>query len=140
MESMTVLSLLGIPLLLQNVLSLDNGLARTPPMGWMHWERFRCNVACDTDPDNCISEKLFVSMAEALVKTGLNKVGYEYIIIDDCWLDHQRDAQGRLQPDAKRFPSGMKALADRIHGMGLKFGMYEVFFFPDFFQIFAKMT
>ena len=34
--------------------SLRNGLALTPPMGWMSWERFRCNVDCDNDPDNCI--------------------------------------------------------------------------------------
>ena len=125
MESMTPAFLLIILLWGNGVLSLDNGLARTPPMGWMSWERFRCNTDCAADPDNCISEALFVSMAEALVKTGLNKVGYEYIIIDDCWLDHKRDHTGRLQPDATRFPSGIKALADRIHGMGLKFGMYE---------------
>ena len=34
--------------------ALDNGVARTPPMGWMSWERFRCNVDCKNDPDNCI--------------------------------------------------------------------------------------
>ena len=35
--------------------ALDNGLALTPPMGWLSWERFRCNVDCMHDPDNCIS-------------------------------------------------------------------------------------
>lgn len=34
--------------------ALDNGLMRTPPMGWMAWERFRCNVDCKNDPKNCI--------------------------------------------------------------------------------------
>ena len=39
-------------------LALDNGLARTPPMGWLSWERFRCNTDCEHDPHNCISEQL----------------------------------------------------------------------------------
>jgi len=38
--------------------ALENGLARTPPMGWLAWERFRCNTDCENDPENCISEKL----------------------------------------------------------------------------------
>ena len=37
-----------------NVDALDNGLARTPPMGWLTWERFRCNTDCKNDPTNCI--------------------------------------------------------------------------------------
>lgn len=48
-----VLALLAI-LSVTCVHSLDNGLARTPPMGWLSWERFRCNTDCDNDPDNCI--------------------------------------------------------------------------------------
>lgn len=48
-----------IPLVLMAVTlgitqALDNGLARTPPMGWLSWERFRCNVDCEKDPENCI--------------------------------------------------------------------------------------
>ena len=39
--------------------ALDNGLALTPPMGWMQWERFRCNINCTEDPDNCIRYKTF---------------------------------------------------------------------------------
>lgn len=37
-----------------SVTPLENGLARTPPMGWLAWERFRCNTDCKNDPDNCI--------------------------------------------------------------------------------------
>jgi len=46
----------GLILLLGNNLcfALDNGLAKTPPMGWMTWERFRCNIDCKEDPENCI--------------------------------------------------------------------------------------
>lgn len=48
-----------------------------------------------------------------------------YINIDDCWLAHERDRRGKLQPDATRFPSGIKALGDYVHSKGLKFGIYE---------------
>ena len=49
-----------------------------------------------------------------MVKKGYLDAGYEYIIIDDCWLSHERDAEGKLQPDPERFPSGIKALADYV--------------------------
>ncbi|KAH8281480.1 hypothetical protein KR054_000846 [Drosophila jambulina] len=105
--------------------SLDNGLARTPPMGWLSWERFRCNTDCVNDPDNCISEQLFQTMTDIVVADGYASVGYEYINIDDCWLEKHRAHDGKLVADRKRFPSGMKALSDYIHSRGLKFGIYE---------------
>ncbi|KAL2309143.1 hypothetical protein Nmel_005326, partial [Mimus melanotis] len=104
--------------------ALENGLARTPPMGWMSWERFRCNVDCQADPRNCISEQLFFEMADRLAEDGWRELGYEYINIDDCWSAKQRDAAGQLAPDPKRFPSGIKALADYVHARGLKLGIY----------------
>jgi len=104
---------------------LDNGLARTPPMGWMSWERFRCNIDCETYPEDCISERLFREMADMLVKEGYSDAGYEYIIIDDCWLDHKRGTDGKLKPDPTRFPSGIPALSKHVHYKGLKFGIYE---------------
>jgi hypothetical protein len=107
------------------VIALNNGLIRTPPMGWLHWERFRCNVDCQNDPENCISEKLFMKMADLVASEGYKDAGYEYITMDDCWLAKDRDARGRLQPDPVRFPSGIRALADYIHSKGLKFGIYE---------------
>ncbi|XP_006011833.1 alpha-N-acetylgalactosaminidase-like [Latimeria chalumnae] len=105
-------------------LCLDNGLMRTPPMGWLAWERFRCNTDCKNDPENCISEKLFKAMADKLVEDGWKKLGYVYVNIDDCWSAKTRDAQGRLQPDPERFPSGIKVLADYVHSKGLKLGIY----------------
>lgn len=39
--------------------ALDNGLALTPPMGWLTWERFRCNTDCTNDPENCIRFGLY---------------------------------------------------------------------------------
>ncbi|KAH8287932.1 hypothetical protein KR018_008045 [Drosophila ironensis] len=104
---------------------LDNGLAKTPPMGWLSWERFRCNTDCVNDPDNCISETLFQTMTDIVVADGYASVGYEYINIDDCWLEKHRSHDGKLVADRKRFPSGMKALSDYIHSRGLKFGIYE---------------
>ncbi|KAM4621209.1 alpha-galactosidase A [Polymixia lowei] len=104
--------------------ALDNGLALKPSMGWLHWERFMCNIDCDTDPNNCISERLYMQMADVMVKEGWKEAGYEYVCIDDCWPSHQRDAQGRLQADPKRFPGGIKKLADYVHSKGLKLGIY----------------
>jgi alpha-galactosidase len=94
--------------------ALDNGLARTPPMGWNSWNKFACNV----------SEDLIKQAADAMVSSGMKDAGYQYVVIDDCW-QVARDAQGNIVPDAKRFPSGMQALADYVHGKGLKFGIYS---------------
>uniref|UniRef100_A0A3P9LS39 Alpha-galactosidase n=1 Tax=Oryzias latipes TaxID=8090 RepID=A0A3P9LS39_ORYLA len=104
--------------------ALDNGLALKPTMGWLHWERFTCNTDCDTDPRNCISEQLYMQMADVMVKEGWKEAGYEYVCIDDCWPSHKRDAKGRLQADPNRFPGGIKKLADYIHSKGLKLGIY----------------
>eukprot|EP00092_Neocalanus_flemingeri_P054073 GFUD01063669.1.p1 GENE.GFUD01063669.1~~GFUD01063669.1.p1 ORF type:complete len:463 (-),score=122.22 GFUD01063669.1:352-1665(-) len=109
------------------VSSLENGLARTPPMGWLAWERFRCNTDCVEDPEFCISERLFKRMADLLVTEGYKDAGYEYIMMDDCWLTHKRGEDGRLVADPERFPGGIKALADYVHKLGLKFGIYEDF-------------
>ncbi|KAK9875275.1 hypothetical protein WA026_007666 [Henosepilachna vigintioctopunctata] len=108
--------------------ALDNGLALKPPMGWMHWQRYRCLVDCKLYPDECISEDLFKRTADLMVSEGYLDAGYEYVMIDDCWMSFDRDPlTRRLQPNATRFPSGMKALADYIHGKGLKFGIYADF-------------
>ncbi|RXG73716.1 Alpha-N-acetylgalactosaminidase [Armadillidium vulgare] len=71
------------------------------------------------------NEQLFMQMADILVNEGYAQLGYDLVAVDDCWLADERDAQGRLQPDAERFPSGMKALADYVHNLNLKFGIYE---------------
>ncbi len=93
--------------------ALDNGLARTPPMGWNSWNKFGCNV----------SETLIKGIADAMVSSGMQAAGYEYVNIDDCWQTG-RDSSGNIVADASRFPSGMKALADYVHAKGLKLGVY----------------
>jgi len=95
-------------------LALENGLARTPPMGWNSWNKFRCNV----------SEGLLREMADAMVSTGMRDAGYVYLNVDDCWHG-ARDASGNIQPDKKRFPSGMAALANYVHAKGLRLGIYS---------------
>ena len=90
------------------------GLAETPPMGWNSWNTFGCKV----------DERLIRQIADAMVASGMKEAGYEYIDIDDCWHGG-RDADGFIQADPRAFPSGMKALADYVHGKGLKLGIYS---------------
>jgi len=91
----------------------DN-LAKTPPMGWNSWNKYGCNV----------SESLIMQMADAMISTGMKDAGYEYIVIDDCW-QISRDENGEIVPDKERFPHGMKFVADYVHSLGLKFGIYS---------------
>ncbi|XP_048245904.1 alpha-N-acetylgalactosaminidase-like [Haliotis rufescens] len=120
---------LGLLVLLAAVLgvsrALNNGLALTPPMGFLNWERFRCNTDCVNDPDNCISEKLFMKMADIIAEEGYRELGYEYIGIDDCWPSKSRDADGNLVADPERFPNGILGLSRYVHSRGLKLGIYE---------------
>ncbi len=90
-------------------------LANRPPMGWNSWNTFGENI----------DEKLIMETADIIVEKGYKELGYEYVIIDDCWSLRQRDENGRLVPDPKKFPHGMKYLADYVHSKGLKFGMYS---------------
>jgi alpha-galactosidase len=96
--------------------ALDNGVARTPPMGWNTWNTFGCNI----------NETLIRQMADAIVNTGMRDLGYQYVVVDDCWFNPNRDSDGNLQGDPGRFPSGMRALGDYLHARGLKFGLYQV--------------
>jgi len=90
-------------------------LAKTPPMGWNSWNTFGWNI----------SEELIKEIADAWLDQGLLDAGYEYLVIDDCWSEKERDANGLLVPDRNKFPSGMKALSDYVHAKGLKFGIYS---------------
>lgn len=122
---MQLLTIFGLICLVSWSNGLENGLARTPPMGFMTWQRFRCIIDCDLYPLDCISEQNIMAMADMMSQNGYLDAGYEYLIVDDCWLATERDAEGKLQPDAARFPSGIKALSDYVHSVGLKFGIYE---------------
>ncbi|HYW34144.1 MAG TPA: glycoside hydrolase family 27 protein [Balneolaceae bacterium] len=99
----------------ENVINLRNELAQTPPMGWNSWNAFHTHI----------NEKQIKAVADDMVADGMKAAGYKYLIIDDAWLAKYRTESGKLIANPKRFPDGIKALADYIHSRGLKFGIYE---------------
>jgi alpha-galactosidase len=90
----------------------DDGLARTPPMGWNSWNHFHTGI----------SDAIVREIADAMASSGMRDAGYVYVNIDDGWQG-ERDANGELHPN-EHFPD-MKALADYVHGKGLKLGIYS---------------
>lgn len=91
-------------------------LSKTPPMGFNTWNTFGENI----------NENIIKETADAMVKKGLLDAGYEYLVIDDCWSERERDPEsGKIVPDKIKFPNGMKAVSDYVHSKGLKFGMYS---------------
>jgi hypothetical protein len=104
--------------------ALDNGIGQTPWMGWSAWEVFRCTT-CEQDPENCLSEKLIKETTDAMVSFGFRDAGYTIVWIDDCWSDKKaRSPSGAIAEDKKRFPNGMKALADYVHSQNMSLGLY----------------
>lgn len=93
---------------------LNNGLAKTPQMGWNSWNHYHCGI----------NDDLIRQTAKAIVTSGLKDAGYIYVNMDDCWAG-TRDGQGNIQPDPVAFPNGIKPLADYVHSLGLKFGLYS---------------
>lgn len=89
-------------------------LAPTPPMGWMTWNYFGENI----------NEQIIREIADAMETSGMIKAGYKYLMIDDGWQGG-RDNKNNMIPNAKKFPSGIKALADYVHNKGLKLGIYS---------------
>ena len=94
--------------------ALDNGLAKTPPMGWNSWNKFACKG---------LNETVVRQTADQIATNGMKDAGYIYVNLDDCWQS-TRDADGKIVADPQKFPSGIKALADYVHSKGLKLGLY----------------
>jgi len=105
----------------------QRSVAPLPPMGWNSWNCMHGNI----------DEEKIKGIADAMVKSGMKDAGYQYVVIDDGWQKGTvsggwndlpatpgRDENGRLVADPVRFPSGIKALSDYIHSLGLKFGIY----------------
>ena len=103
----------------QPALALENGLARTPPMGFNNWNAVRCNV-------NEAFMKKIADFIHTRVIEGrtLQQRGYTYVNIDDCWALPNRDANGNLAVNRSKFPSGIDGLANYVHAQGLKLGVY----------------
>jgi alpha-galactosidase len=135
----------------------NNGVQRTPVLGWNTWCTLSdCHNGDNDYFDRCVvfppprpcrpcfasprraappphhththarscNEWEVYSIAEAMVSNGMHKLGFDHVNLDDCWAAESRDADGNIRPDPTRFPSGMKAVAAKLHGMGLKFGLY----------------
>lgn len=105
-----LLSIVGI------VTAYDNGLGNRPQMGWNTWNKYGCNI----------NESVILSTAEKMSELGLKDYGYEYIIIDDCFALKERDNETKqMVIDYLKFPNGMRYVADKVHELGFKFGMYS---------------
>ena len=100
---------------LYNQTPFENGLAKTPPMGWNSWNVFKENI----------DETMLYEMAKAMVDSGLLEAGYNYFNLDDCWEAKARNVKGELVSDPVTFPSGIKALVEKVNALGLKLGIYS---------------
>ena len=85
-----------------------------PMMGWASWNAFMIDI----------SDTLIMQQADLMVSTGLADAGYKYVNIDDGHFGF-RDAQGMMTPNPIRFPGGLRPVADHIHSLGLKAGIYS---------------
>jgi alpha-galactosidase len=86
-----------------------------PQMGWNSYN----NHACEIDED------IILANAKGLVESGLFELGYEYVTPDCGWYNGRRDETGALEWNTTRFPSGGKGLGDKLHDIGVKFGVYS---------------
>jgi alpha-galactosidase len=109
----------------QNANAEDNGLERTPVLGWSSWSFLRKGPTAAK----------MKAQALALHDSGLQKIGYQYVNLDDFWYQcpgsqgPNVDSYGRWITDSSKFPGqgdtdGIKVVADYIHGLGMKFGIY----------------
>ena len=93
--------------------SYDNGVGRTPQMGWNSWNHYHCDI----------NETVIKATADAFIVNDLPKYGYKYVNVDDCWAA-SRDSSGVIQPDLKTFPD-FQGMIDYVHSQGLLFGLYS---------------
>ena len=110
---MLPLATLIVAAIVVGTFGLNNGLARTPQMGWNSWNHFHCNI----------SDKLVRETADAFIAKGLDKHGYKYVNIDNCWAG-ERDKDGNIVSNHTTFPD-MVALTSYIHSKDLLFGLYS---------------
>ncbi|GAP92717.1 putative alpha-galactosidase [Rosellinia necatrix] len=100
-----------------SALEWADGTGKLPALGWNSWNAYHCDI----------NETLILDAAKAMVEFGFKDAGYEYVNLDDCWsVKDGRDSETQqLVPDPERFPNGISGLADQIHEMGLKVGIYS---------------
>jgi alpha-galactosidase len=100
--------------------AMPNGLGKTPPLGWSTWKT--CGDEGCTH-DYC-DEAEVKTAAEAMQTNGMLKLGYNYVLLDDCWAATSRQPNDTLTWDTDRFPSGIPALTSWLHERGFRFGLY----------------
>jgi alpha-galactosidase len=88
---------------------------RLPVMGYNTWYQFGAGL----------TESAVLAQADYLVSSGLAAAGYNAVNLDDGWLASSRTGDGSLTWNTTKFPHGIPWLADQVHGLGLKFGIYE---------------
>lgn len=84
-------------------------------IGWNSWNTFKANI----------NQSLIEDTATTLVKLGLVEAGYDHVMIDAGWQAETRAANGQQQANTTTFPSGIKGVADHVHDLGLKLGIYR---------------
>jgi len=97
------------------VKGLDNGLGRTPQMGWNSWNAFHCSI----------DQTVIQETIKAIITSNLSTVGYVYVNMDDCWAYAREPGTNVIIPDPTTFPDGIAPLAQMAHDNGLKFGLYS---------------
>lgn len=125
-------SIVLVTIVLNGAAAISNGLAITPPMGWVSYRDFPYWYVTDKYKNNwnafgCdVSEDLLYTTSDQIISLGLRDLGYDHVVLDDCWQDvNGRDENGRLQPELSKFPNGLKSISDHLHSQGLKYGMYS---------------
>lgn len=100
-----------------SALYYEDGTGRLPAMGWNSWNAYHCDVDADK----------IMEAATTMANKGFKAAGYNYINCDDCWsnLTGRDTVTHQLMPNLTKFPEGMNGLADRLHGMGFKAGIYS---------------
>ncbi|KAF3761213.1 family 27 glycoside hydrolase [Cryphonectria parasitica EP155] len=108
---------LAVLVAITDALVWEDGTGKLPAMGWNSWNTYECNI----------SATLFLDQAQAMIDHGFLDSGYNYVNLDDCWsLVTGRDkVTKQLVPDLDKFPDGISGLADQIHDMGFKIGIYS---------------
>ncbi|KAH8827543.1 glycoside hydrolase superfamily [Flagelloscypha sp. PMI_526] len=111
----------GRKLLDENPYSIPGGpllppkVGKLPFLGYNTWNAYHCDI----------NETVILETAELMVSMGFKDLGYEYLNIDDCYSEKKRNDAGEIVENKERFPSGMRSLTDKIHGLGLKAGIYS---------------
>ncbi|KAF8634224.1 hypothetical protein AX15_000991 [Amanita polypyramis BW_CC] len=98
-----------------NYLEHDKAVGRLPALGFNTWNAYHCDI----------NEHVVLTSANLMKSLGLADAGYNYVNIDDCYSEKERDGSGNIVANKARFPSGMKNLTDQIHSLGFKAGIYS---------------